>query len=955
MTQDNPTQHTPDYPAAFGIDDVNAIFVVHGGHVDLYLTKDGSAPDDNSRIHFARMEPGALVFGFDPATVPPGWQVSLLPSRHAELEMVFDEDIRDKPAQIEAWILRLTEACVPLQGPQVLHLLEPGATFTVTEKIYAISGTRPVVWLTHQQGSGLLFGNPDAPVDGGSVFPMARTAWVQEKRGHVVSVQTTEAVLAGHDWWRGITAFQGVLIKALVSRSEANAAAAKVRLVQREAADAHLFDDALRQMLVPIRGGADTLSARGTARQPLLRACEAIGKRQNIQFTAPDDARTQAPVVDPVLALCRSSGVKYRQVLLESAWHRQDGVPLLAFVAGDGRPVALLPSRGKGYQLYDPTDDSVQPVSDEMATGLKPQAYMFYRPFEPKPIKLHQLALFGLVGAWRDVALVVGMAMLVGLLGLLTPMISATVFDDVIPGADRSRMLEVTVFLLTASVAAILLGLSRDFGFLRIETQVNAIVQAAVFDRLLSLPAQFFRRYTSGELAQRAFAIGDIRSLLTNSALSALFAGVFSVFNLGYMLWLHPTLTVLALALTAVTILSLLVVSVFYLRIQFQLVDKHAMFAGLTLQLLSSMAKLRVAGAERRGYAKWMGLSTEISSLGLEAERISQKFAIFNTLWGPLSLAAVYGVIGWLLLRPQGAGLTTGELMAFSSAYGAFSGAMVQMTQVVLGLLAAVPMYRSIKPILDATPEVDASKPPAPKLNGHIELSHVSFRYQPNTPIVLNKLSLVIEPGQFVAVVGPSGAGKSSVFRLLLGFEKPESGTVMFDGHDLAQFDAASVRQQMGVVLQGARLFRGEIFENIACGMPCSMDEAWEAARQAGLIEDIQAMPMGMKTIVGEDGAGLSGGQRQRLMIARAIVGKPRILLFDEATSALDNRTQAIVSRSLESLSVTRVVIAHRLSTIVKADRIFVIDGGNVVQAGTYEELMQQPGLFADLAKRQLT
>jgi ATP-binding cassette subfamily C protein len=953
MQQANPHQGISDSPSAFGIDDVDAIFIVQSGHVDLYLTKRDSESCEHSRIHFARMEPGALVFGFDPATVPVGWDVSLLPSRHAQLEMVFEEDIRDKPEQIEAWILRLTEACVPMAEPHVLHPLAPGASLTITEKVYAICGTQPVVWLRHQQGSGLLFANPAAPVDGSSVFPMAQMAWIQEKRGHVVSVQSTEEVLGSHDWWPGITAFQGVLIKALVSRSEANATAAKMRLAQREAADAQMFDHSLRQMLLPMTSGGTPI-ARGTARDPLLRACEAIGKLQKLQFTAPGDAYTHSSAVDPVLALCRSSGIKYREVVLESKWYLSDGVPLLGFVASDARPVALLPNRGKGYQMYDPADDSVVPVSDDVAQTLKPQGQMFYRPFEPKPLKLRHLALFGLVGAWWDVAMAVGMALLMGLLGLMTPMISATVFDDVIPGADRARMLEVTVFLLTASVASILLGLSRDFGFLRIETKVDATVQAAIFDRLLSLPAQFFRRYTSGELAQRAFAIGDIRRLLTSSALSVLFSGFFSVFNLAYMLWLHPTLTVLAIALTAVTILSLLVVSVFYLRIQFSLVEKGALFAGLSLQLLSSMPKLRVAGAERRGFAKWMGLSTEISALGLQAERIGQRFALFNTLWGPLSLAAVYGLIGWLLMRTEGAGLTTGELLAFSSAYGAFSGAMVQMTQVGLGLLAAIPMYRSIKPILDATPEVDASKPSAPRLSGHIELSHVTFRYQPNTPIVLNKLSLVIEPGQFVAIVGPSGAGKSSVFRLLLGFEKPESGTVMFDGHDLSQFDVASVRQQMGVVLQGARLFRGEIFENIACGIPCSMDDAWEAARQAGLIEDLQAMPMGMKTIVGEDGAGLSGGQRQRLMIARAIVGKPKILLFDEATSALDNRTQAIVSRSLESLSVTRVVIAHRLSTIVKADRIFVIDGGNVVQAGTYEELMQQPGLFAELAKRQL-
>jgi ABC-type bacteriocin/lantibiotic exporter with double-glycine peptidase domain len=230
----------------------------------------------------------------------------------------------------------------------------------------------------------------------------------------------------------------------------------------------------------------------------------------------------------------------------------------------------------------------------------------------------------------------------------------------------------------------------------------------------------------------------------------------------------------------------------------------------------------------------------------------------------------------------------------------------------------------------------------------------VTFRYATDGPPVLEKVSFRARPGAFVALVGPSGSGKSTMLRLLLGFETPESGSVHLDAQDLAALDLQAVRRQMGVVLQAGKLSAGSIYQNIVGSSPYTLDDAWEAARSSGFDEDIRQMPMGMHTMVMEGGSGLSGGQRQRLMIARAIVAKPRILLFDEATSALDNRTQSVVTESLARLRATRVVIAHRLSTVIKADQIHVVEAGRVVENGTYEELMAHDGPFAKLAARQL-
>ena len=265
-----------------------------------------------------------------------------------------------------------------------------------------------------------------------------------------------------------------------------------------------------------------------------------------------------------------------------------------------------------------------------------------------------------------------------------------------------------------------------------------------------------------------------------------------------------------------------------------------------------------------------------------------------------------------------------------------------------------IPQWQRLQPIVETKPEVSLSKADPGELMGRIRVNQVSFRYRDDAPLILDNLSIHAEPGEFIAIVGRSGSGKSTLFRLLLGFETPESGTIDYDGQALSGLDINAVRRQLGVVLQNGRILSGSIFENIASGAQITLDEAWEAARMAGLADDIAAMPMEMHTVISEGGGNLSGGQQQRLLIARALVLKPRILLFDEATSALDNRTQGIVSESLDKLQVTRLVIAHRLSTIRHAHRIYVMQAGRVVQQGTFEELAAVEGLFSELMARQI-
>jgi len=309
----------------------------------------------------------------------------------------------------------------------------------------------------------------------------------------------------------------------------------------------------------------------------------------------------------------------------------------------------------------------------------------------------------------------------------------------------------------------------------------------------------------------------------------------------------------------------------------------------------------------------------------------------------------LFAVVAW-----HGASLSPGTFVAFYAAFAQFLVAMLAMNAAFVSVLNVIPVYERLKPILVTAPEARAERTDPGVLSGDIEINQVSFRYKADGPLALNDVSLRVRPGEFVAIVGPSGSGKSSLFRLLLGFETPEAGSVYYNGQDLTKLDVQAVRRQIGVVLQEARLMPGSIYQNIIGTLDLTLEDAWEAARMSGLDEDTRQMPMGMHTVITAGGATLSGGQRQRLMIARAVVAKPRLMLFDEATSALDNRTQETVSKNLEVLHTTRIVIAHRLSTIRRADRVYVLVGGRLAQSGAYAELLNQRGPFADLVKRQL-
>jgi NHLM bacteriocin system ABC transporter ATP-binding protein len=942
------------------VHDPASAWIVESGAVDLFhVAVAGVGAPAGPRRHVLRASAGEVIFGFPDLRESMNCELLMVGSPGTQMLRVDLARLQETgpggelsasgAALLEKWIAGISEAVAPEVSPQDYLRLEPGGKVRLSQGKNALC-LHGAVWVRHAKGSSQFLGVPGLPPVGGSLFfPLTPRTWLTAGSDSMLEVFDTAAMQRADPHWECLTAFHRIIIALLMVQEVEDEQHEGERLRLKKQSDARQMRAALGRLAAPLNPQRGLELPERDA-DPLVAACQIVGSSIGLELRPPPPMARVVVSKDPIRDIARASNVRVRQVLLRGAWWRDDHGPLLGSWQDTKKPVALVPRKQGGYELVDPVDGSTRKVKAELAAALDPYANVFYRPFPNKKLDHWELLKFGLEGCERDLRLVLLAGIASGLLGLVIPLFTGMLFDTIIPGAQRSQLLQITVLLVLGAIATAIFDLTRSLTLLRVEGKMGASLQAAVWDRLMSLPVAFFRHYNAGDLADRANGIDGIRAALTGTVTNSIISGIFSTLNLTLMFYYSWKLSLVAIGLVTIGVAATLCLGLMQVRRYRVLARIAGWLSGQVLQFISGVAKFRVSGTETRAFAVWSRGYSRQKLASILTRSTANQFTVFNSfffVFGPMAL--FYAVDQW-----QG-DIGAGRFLAFNAAFGAMFMAVMQLAGAVLQVMSLFPVYERATPILLSEPEVDSAKANPGELAGNIEISHVIFRYDPEGPVVLDDVSVRIEAGQFVALVGPSGCGKSTLFRMLLGFEKPEVGAVYFDGQDLQGLDLALVRRQMGVVLQNSTLFRGDIFANIVGSKPLTLDDAWEAARMAGMEKDIKDLPMGMHTIIGEGGGGLSGGQRQRLMIARAIVSKPRILLFDEATSALDNQTQAIVSRSLEGLKSTRVVIAHRLSTVVNADRIFVLDQGRIVQSGSYAELIGQEGLFAQLAKRQLT
>ncbi|WP_328477095.1 NHLP bacteriocin export ABC transporter permease/ATPase subunit [Streptomyces sp. NBC_00377] len=717
-------------------------------------------------------------------------------------------------------------------------------------------------------------------------------------------------------------------------------------------------DQADRTLLASIGGSgrSERSGGRGADRRATAAdadatyaACRLVAGAAGITLAEPAQMGADSDRLDPVERVALASRVRARAVRLEGRWWRDDVGPLVGHRALSGAPVALLWRRG-GYVAVHPATGRETPVEKANAEEFEPRAVMFYRPLPERSLGPLGLLRFSMRGTAGDLTNLLLSGLVTVAIGALVPIATGKVLGEYVPKAQQGLIVQVCLAVMVSSVVAAAFMLLQNLTILRMEGRIEATLQPAVWDRLLRLPTKFFAERSTGELASAAMGISAIRRLLAGLGPSVAQSVTVGAMNLGLLLWYSVPMALAASGMLVVVASVFLALGLWQVRWQRRLVVLSNKLNNQAFQTLRGLPKLRVAAAENYAYAAWAAQFARSRELQQRLGRIKNLNTVLGSVYLPLCSLLVF----MLLAGPARGTLSAADFLTFNTSMTMLLTSVTSLTGAFVSAVAALPLFEEIRPVLEATPEVRAASTRPGPLTGALEARRLSFRYSDDGPLVLDDVSFEVRPGEFVAIVGPSGCGKSTLLRLLIGFDKPVSGSVLYDGQDLAALDRSAVRRQCGVVLQHAQPFTGSLLD-VICGTEAhTPEEAMAAAELAGLAEDIRRMPMGLHTIVSGSGS-VSGGQRQRLMIAQALIRRPRILFFDEATSALDNETQRTVIESTRKLNATRVVIAHRLSTVLDADRVVVMENGKIAQQGTPAELLADTGgRLHELVRRQL-
>ena len=717
------------------------------------------------------------------------------------------------------------------------------------------------------------------------------------------------------------------------------------QIKSRREADQQLLDDSFLKVAGVIMG-ARNAEKISDERIITKNAIDTILKYYHYKTSDVPDSLKNA---DEQLDFClRPHGIMRRNIRLTPGWYKDAYGPVLGFMKEDGTPVPILPGMVSGYSFKDPKTGKTVKLSRKTEGLIDSDAICFYRPLPQKKLTIADFLLYiRRCVSLSDVIMVIAAASAVSLVGLLLPRLTATLTGPVLRSGRADALIGIAICILCVTFSKQLLESVDGFITGRFSIKTSLGVQASMMMRLMSLPAQFFRKYSAGELSSRSQSVNQLCTILVSIVMSSCLTSVTSLVYITQIFSYTPVLVVPSILIIVATVVFSTVSTFVQVKINKKMMEQEAKESGMSYAMITGVQKIKLAGAEKRIFAKWL----DLYSVGAELNYNPPLFIKLNSVIN-LGITLASNIILYYLAVVSGIGQSS--YFAFTAAYGMLSGAFMMLSGVALSAARIKPILEIAEPFLNTEPETSDNKEIVTSISGAVELDHISFRYAEGLPLVIDDLSLKVKPGEYVAIVGKTGCGKSTLMRILLGFEKPEKGSVRFDGKDINTLDLPSLRKKIGTVMQDAGLFQGDIYSNIVITAPqLDLAAAWEAAEKAGIAEDIRSMPMGMNTIIGEGQGGISGGQRQRLMIARAIAPKPKLLMFDEATSALDNKTQKQVSEALDAMGCTRIVIAHRLSTIKHCDRILVIDEGHIIEDGTYDELIEKDGFFAKLVERQ--
>lgn len=945
--------------------DPDFAWFIESGAVDLFLIERQEGIDQSAPQHVLRAGAGRLLPGVAPqddvtslgliAKGLPGTVLRRLPA--SRLVAIRPAELTE---QVDAWLLDISA----MLARDVTHLPRMDAFIESGEAPETRSGTlgsrRSVVWVMGlPPAAGLFMGLVDPaedetePDDAGCALPLTPATWLTLTQDARVSTATSGELAERRRLLPALDAFNRVafslerLNRQLAVVDQANLA--RARVISRRS-----DEERARRRLVDLYDPQDeeTEEARDSALHDVLRA---IGKHAGIVFQRlPDPPDEEGSTADArLIRILNASGVRGRKVRLtaEDRWWVGDSGAMLAFRAGDGRPVALLPGGFGNYREIDPLSGGKRRVTAAGAASLRPDAWVFYPSLEPGTAGWRDLWRVARKGMGADLARFVAAGLLGGSMMLLPAVAMGLVADEVIPAGDAGLLYGISAALVAFGLVRALLHVLQGMTLMRLEGRAASRLEAAFWDRLLQLPSSVLQRYPASDLAMRGMTFQNARDAVQG----VIGNGVLSV------LFLSPALLLIALrdarlgGLTAAFGLLSLCATV---ALGMRQIPSHGRrlkavrrLSSRLFQLINGIPQLRVDGAEGSGFAAWAREYREQKRAELELGALETHLRAFGAALPLLAGAMVVLVV--TLSGPDSVG--AGEFIAIFVLFLLYQRAVIRLGESFGAVAAVVPAWNQVRPLLAETPETRAEGESPEQLGGEVAFDRVSFRREADGPLILDEVSITARAGEFVAIAGASGAGKSTLLRLALGLEEPSSGSVYYDGRDLQQLDRKEVRRQIGVVPQGVRLHPQDLWDNIVGDHEgATAEEAWQAAQLAAIDREIAAMPMGMLTQVGAGAAVTSGGESQRVRLAHALIRNPRILMLDEATNWLDNETQATVLANLAGLTSTRIVVAHRVSTLRQADRIYVLDKGRIAQEGSFAKLAETPGVFRDLVRRQV-
>ena len=948
------------------LDDRDSAWFIERGTVDLFLFELQDGVERAAPQHLLRREAGWLLPGVAPdepdnhedttlgliAKGSPGTVLKRVPA--ASLSEVHPAELAE---QTDTWLTGITDALARFVGrsPRPTALAEPGMTRTLGPS--TLSARRGVVWVAQPSRGASLFmdmldqaeiGEASGPHE--AVIPLTRTSWLTLFDETTVAGKSTQELAREGALLPALASFHAVAFA--VERLNRRLAVVDEANLERERTTSHrTAERTARQRLFNIY---DQPVDRDAAVEDtaLADALKIVGRHQGIDFRIPARPRTSDSPVG-LVDILDASGVRARRVRFEAEgdWWRGDNGALLAFRAVDGRPVALLPGMFGRYRQIDPVSKRSVRVTADRAGALQQEAWMFYPPLPAgsvKPADLLEIARHGSAG---DVARLVIAGIPGGLIRLLPALALGFVANHVVAGGSAGVLYAVAVALAAFGLLGALLHLLQSAAMMRLEGRSASRVEAAFWDRLMRLPPGVLHRHSAGDLAMSGMTFQNLRDGVQGVVAESVLSIIFLLPVFAVIFFYDATLGVITLVFSLASLLITVALGLRQMSPYGRMISAARRVAGRLFQIVEGIAKLRVENAEGSAFAIWARNYRDQKRAELELGALEGHSRAFGAA---LPFVAA-GVLLFAVASADDRNVPVGDFLVVYTVFIAFQSAIARLGESVGAIAAMLPAFDQMRPILAAEPETDVEGTPVGRLGGEILFDHISFRYDPDGPLILDDVTIRARPGEFIAIAGESGAGKSTLFRLALGIDRPSAGAVYYDGRDLKHLNLKQVRRKVGAVPQSVRLHPQDLWDNIVAHHEgTTTEEVWRTARTAGIEREIKAMPMGMMTMVGASGSVLSGGESQRVTIARSLIGNPRIMLLDEATNWLDNESQAEVMQNLALLSSTRIVIAHRLSTLEQADRIYVMQAGKVVQTGSFTELMEVDGVFRELVSRQV-